>query len=86
MSDLQNINEALWRIVEIMECDIKDRSPKELIQNAKVKKLVECLKGLIDDLETPHRLGLGEPVNKHWTNYKKAKEALAEWSGGSNGI
>ena len=43
------------------------------------QNILDILEGLVDDLETPHRLGLGDYVNPYWTNYNRAKEALKKY-------
>jgi hypothetical protein len=48
---------------------------------AKLDKAVEALEfaqGLIDDLKTPSRLGLGGPVNPEWKNLNSLEKCLKE--------
>ena len=42
------------------------------------KEMTEVLKGLIEDIETPHRLGLaGKPLNPNWKNLNKSRTYLS---------
>ena len=49
-----------------------------LIKNERIKKLEGLLIALIDDIETPSRLGIGASVNPKWTTFNNAKEYLKE--------
>ena len=51
----------------------------ELCKNheIKIKKMRKCLDDLVQDIETPQRLGVGE-VNKDWDSLNKAKALLKE--------
>lgn len=44
------------------------------------RKLKKALTNLIEDIETPSRLGLDKPVNKDWLSLWDAKQLLKELS------
>jgi len=44
-----------------------------------LKESNEVLKGVVDDLYTPYRLGLGELPNPQWTNLNKARNYLTKY-------
>ena len=57
--------------------DMRSNKFKELEQQ--LKEASEVLKGVVDDLYTPYRLGLGELPNPQWTNLNKARNYLTKY-------
>ena len=46
---------------------------------AQNKKLKEALDNLVEDILTPHRLGIAnEPLNPNWVSLNKARQVLRE--------
>ena len=53
--------------------------------NEKIKDYEKVLKGLIEDIETPSRLGLEKPVNPRWAYLNRAKRLLEKHTNQSEG-
>jgi hypothetical protein len=43
------------------------------------EEAIETIKNLIEDIDTPSRLGLDKPVNPDWTSYNEARDFLTKW-------
>lgn len=64
--------------IEAQSQDHVSSMARELINaRKKLRCAEEALGELVDDIDTPFRLGLGEPPNPEWRSLTKAREALA---------
>lgn len=77
-----------WRREMLEARDLVLNSPIEvgfsgawLLQQNKIDCLIKHLNNLIEDIETPSRLGLSDPVNPNWTSFKNAKQYLNQLKG-----